>query len=463
MGQRFHNSTHDTLGRRWASSRFWRHLAVLCVAATLSIATLTFFTSAAPHARAAGGDAIVHWDSSMIYAGHNNGFPYGPVGEHAIIHGENFLGHAGQTVKLKLIPGDINNPPGGSSAADMCTNASTKVSIGSVGVDSSGKFDFNFDWPSAANHGQYSVCVYQPDGSTAANFDDGPFSVLSAGRPSIALNHTTVAAGSTLTVTGKNWVPPQKVHVLVGVCMYCDAPPIANKDVTSGGLNSGTFSVTFTIPAGTAPGDYSVGAFTDNSVLDVGPSGVKKINVTPPATPTPVPTATAAATASTVGGVGGTGTNGTGTGLSGDTLLIALVIGLIGLLAIVLVVALVLLLRRRKPEQQPGTPAIPGGYPAGGYPPAGYSPQGYAQPGYPTPQPPYPQPEYPPQGYADPNAPTVGVGVPYVAPTPQTPQPDWGTPPQNQPPSQAQAYPMRDDSPTRPSSFPPDADTFPPS
>src|SRR5690348_17022568 len=62
MGQRFHNSTHDTLGRRWASSRFWRHLAALCVAAALSIAALTFSTSAAPHARAAGGDAIVHWD-----------------------------------------------------------------------------------------------------------------------------------------------------------------------------------------------------------------------------------------------------------------------------------------------------------------------------------------------------------------------------------------------------------------
>ncbi len=459
MRQDFRISTHAMLGRHRASSRFWRHLTVLVATVALGMAALAFSASIAPSARAAGGDAIVHWDSSMIYAGHNNGFPYGPVGEHAIIHGENFGSYTSQTVKLKLISGDINNPPSGSSAAEMCTNATNKVSIGTVGVDSSGNFDYNFDWPSGANHGQYSVCVYDSTDVPTANFDDGPFSVLSAGRPSISLNRTTVAAGSTVTVTGKNWVPPQGVQVLIGPCMFCDAQTIASKTVTSSGLNSGSFSVTLTIPEGTSPGQYSVGAFSENGILDMGTNGVKKLTVTPPATPTPNPTATA--TASTLGGAGGN--NGTDTGQNDNTaLLVAVVAGLIVLLFIVMVVALVLLLRRRKPDQQPGPPGVPGGYPAGGYPPQGYVQSGYPpQPGYPQPN--YPQPGYPPQGYTDPNAPTVGVDIPYVTPTPQTPQPNWGTPPQTPPPNQPQVYPMRDDSPTRPSSFPPDADTFPPS
>lgn len=457
-------SASDGAAGRRARNGWWQRLAALGVVLSLSVAALA--ASGAPAARAAGGDAIVHWDSSMIYAGKNNGYPYGPVGEHAVIHGENFVGNIGQTVKLKLIPGDINNPPGGGSAAGMCSGATTKISIGTVEVDSAGKFDFNFDWPSAANHGQYSVCVYDSTDAPAANFDDGPFTVLSAGRPSISLNKTTVAAGSTVTVSGKNWVPPQTIHVLVGPCMFCDAQPIANKDVTSGGLNSGTFSVTLTIPQSVAPGQYAVGAFSDNGVLDVGFNGVKKITVTAPATPTVGPTATVEATSTAVAGAGGSNNGDTGSGQDNNTvLLVALIAGLIGLLFIVLVVAIVLLLRRR-PEQQPGQPgpSLPGGYPSGGSPAQGYPQQGYPQQGYaPQGYPPdvYQPQSYPPGSLADSNAPTIDVAVPYVAPPPQTPQPGWNTPP-SPPPSQPQAYPARDDAPTRPATFPSDADTFPP-
>src|SRR5689334_8978482 len=115
MRHDFRISTRETFNTRQARARFWRRLASLAAALAISVAVLTFAAPGAPSARAAGGDAIVHWDSNMIYAGQNNGFPYGPVGEHAIIHGENFDSYAGQTVKLKLISGDINNPPGGSS------------------------------------------------------------------------------------------------------------------------------------------------------------------------------------------------------------------------------------------------------------------------------------------------------------------------------------------------------------
>jgi hypothetical protein len=435
-----HDFRTSTLDARRGQGRFLRHLAVLFAACALNIGALAVAMTQAPHAGAAGGDAIVHWDSSMIYPGQNNGNPYGPVGEHAIIHGENFQSYSGQNVKLKLIPGDINHPPGGSSATDMCNSSSTKISIGSAPVDGSGKFDHNFDWPSAANHGQYSVCVYQPDGSPAANFDDGPFTVLSSGRPSISISSGTVAAGSSLRVTGRNWVPPQTVHVLIGPCMFCDAAPIARKDVTSSGLNNGTFSVTIPIPAGTAPGQYSVGAFSSNGVLDVGFGGVRRVTVTPAATPTPSPTATSEATATTVGGAGGVnGSDNNGASNSGAGLLIGLIAGLIMLLLIVLIVAIVLLARRK--PQPGGAPGAPGGYYPGapGGAPAGYPPQGY--PGYNTPP----------------------AAAPYAAPQQSPPQPDWGIMPQNWTPGETAMYPAGDDAPTRPSSFPPDADTFPPS
>ena len=84
MRDNFRATASTGHGTRHARDRFWRHSAALVVAVTLGIAALAISPAVAPPARAAGGDAIVHWDSSMIYAGHNNGFPYGPVGEHAI-------------------------------------------------------------------------------------------------------------------------------------------------------------------------------------------------------------------------------------------------------------------------------------------------------------------------------------------------------------------------------------------
>src|SRR5213593_1026097 len=60
-------------------------------------------------ARAAGGGPIIHWNSSMIYAGQNNGNPWGPVGENASVNGQNFPPNLG--VHLVLAQGDSNNNP----------------------------------------------------------------------------------------------------------------------------------------------------------------------------------------------------------------------------------------------------------------------------------------------------------------------------------------------------------------
>ena len=75
-------------------------------------------------AEAAGGDPIIHWDSSMIYPGQNNGYPWGPVGEQVRIHGEKFTAGevVGQAIKLALLQGDVNNPPGGGSSMSFANS-----------------------------------------------------------------------------------------------------------------------------------------------------------------------------------------------------------------------------------------------------------------------------------------------------------------------------------------------------
>src|SRR5215467_2573812 len=88
----------------------------------------------AAHAAGACNNGCIHWDASMIYAGQNNGFPEGPVGEHTLVHGEGFSAEAGQAMKLQLVKGDVNNPPGGDT--EFCKLEPTKVALkGSVTPD----------------------------------------------------------------------------------------------------------------------------------------------------------------------------------------------------------------------------------------------------------------------------------------------------------------------------------------
>lgn len=79
----------------------------------------------------------------MIYPGQNNGDPWGPVGENAIVHGANFSPNT--QLRLVVSPGDSN------SNASVCKQSAVTVVVATITTDSSGGFTQNFPWPATAN------------------------------------------------------------------------------------------------------------------------------------------------------------------------------------------------------------------------------------------------------------------------------------------------------------------------
>jgi hypothetical protein len=406
----------------WHQLILWSRVVLLMALALAGLAAMSVLQ--APRAQAAGIDPIIHWDSSMIYPGQNNGYPWGPVGERVLVHGEKFTAAAvlGMPVKLSLVKGDVNNPPGGGSSSGFCTSAGTKIPIGKATVSSTGTFDFNFTWPGAAGSGMFSICAYNTlDGLSAGNIDDGPFTVLSSSAPSVAVSRTSVGLGETITVTGKNWTPPQDVSVYIAACVDCDGPIVTSGTAHSSGLNSGTFSITFTIPTSATPGAYVAGAHAHGGILDVGPAGGKHVTVTAAApTPTVEPSPTTQPTVAA--GSGADAVNGdTGSGIGGVSPLVLILAG-VGLLLIIMILILffVYLSRRGAHKTPPG--AIGGSAPGWGGPgpTAGGS-----------------------SGYGD-HAPPGGGSVQQNW---STLAPGWGD---QTPPTIAHGAPQGDDAPTRP-------------
>lgn len=271
------------------------HFSIMALALAVM---LTLFLYPVHTARASGGGSV-DWDSSMIYPGQNNGNPWGPVGERALVH-VNYIPN--QLLNLKLVVGDAY--PGDGSFSSVCQQ--TGIALGSVTTDNNGSYDFAFNWPASAgqvNQG-YSICSVSPaDGIVHAG--SHPFTVLSSNPPVISLSSSSVAAGDTVTVTGQNWVPPQKINIIIAACADCGAGNtiVANVSVDSSGLNNGNFSSAITIPASAKPGNYVVDALSQNALLDANyttTNGAQHLTITAPilaVTPTPTPTITPTATA----------------------------------------------------------------------------------------------------------------------------------------------------------------------
>jgi hypothetical protein len=458
---------HAISGNSATGCRLKLRIVVMALLLCAGLATAALVHS--PRAHAAGAGPIIHWDSSMIYAGQNNGYPWGPVGEQASVHGAQFLDVAvlSKQINLALIAGDVNNPPGGDSSYEFCKLAGPKISIGSANVDASGNFDYQFTWPSAASSGAYSICAYNTvDGLPAGNVDDGPFTVLSGSAPSVAVSRSTVAAGESITVTGSHWVPPQPVNVYIAACADCDGPIVVHGTAHSSGLHSGTFSITFTIPAAAAPGAYVAGAIA-NSILDVGPAGARHVTITAAApTATPQPTATVAQATQTSAAGSGTGNTGSSND-QGGTLFgfspVVLVAGGISILLLLLALILVIiLLARRGAKQTPpsggaqsgwgGQGPQTGGYPAYGAAPMEPTPSGSGsvQQNWQTLAP----------GWNDQTPPTVNQYPPQGDETPTRTNMSQFADPALYPPAPPAAYPPpRGDTPTQPGSYndgPPD-------
>src|SRR5205823_6600904 len=241
--------------QRKASGHIWH----LVASAPLLMALFAVSLYQSPLAQAARGGPIIHWDSSMIYPGQNNGYPWGPVGENTIVRGANFS--PDQQLRLIIVPGDSNSNP------IMCKQAG--VPVATVTTNSSGTFDQTFPWPASAgqvNEG-YSICSIQmANGNVASHQDDGPFTVLASNPPVIAVSSTSVQAGGTVTVIGHNWVPPQQVSINIAGCAACEpgSSEVTNVSTASIGINDGSFSLAVMIPAATKAGNYVVDALTSS-------------------------------------------------------------------------------------------------------------------------------------------------------------------------------------------------------
>lgn len=318
----------------------------------------------------------------MIYAGENNGNPWGPVGENASVEGDNYP--ANQQYRLVLVQGDSNND------ATLCK--SPVATVGTATSSSAGQFYQNFSWPAAAgqvNKG-YSICaILTADGSVASSKDDGPFTVLTSSPPVIDISSTSVAAGSTVTVTGHNWVPPQAVNINIAGCADCEPGNTEVGTVTthSTGLNDGSFSVVMTIPATTKAANYVVNALTQSGMDANHTTGVKHLTITAAAptataTVTPTVTATAAATTTPVATVTPTAqpaSNNTGANNGSDSGNNGLVIGLfaaLGLLVLAIAGVVLFMLMQRSAAQRKASSGPPSNY--GQTPPGGpFSNGGY--------------------------------------------------------------------------------------
>ena len=370
-------------------------LALFALAGWGGVAPQTTPVTHAAAAHFSSGGPVINWDSSMIYAGQNNGNPEGPVGEQAKVNGSGFS--AGNDVNVVLAPGDSTFNPA------TCQSSNDVGIANDVTIQSDGTFSLSFTWPHAASEfGSYSICALDPsDGSVISNEDGGPFTVLSPDPPAIQVSTTQVAPGNSVTITGSNFDPSQAVNVLIASCHNCGASPIASTTTNSDG--SGNFSATLTIPGNATPGGYVATAFTQNGVLDVGLiGGAISITVTQPsatATPTPNPTVTASTTASATATTATTntnaqGSNGNSNGSDNTPYIIGITVAVVVLLA-ALGAGIFFLLRRRQggalgptggrrappPAREGGYGAYGGGYGASGAttsgqytPPGGYTP-----------------------------------------------------------------------------------------
>lgn len=400
--------------RPWA--RAARLRAILASALLVGVALLLLAPSAfAAPTPPAGSDPVIVWDQSMIYGSQNGGNPWGPVGEHARVQGQHFPD--GQ-YKLVLGKGDVNNDPSGTGLT-VCGPANLiDLSLTVTVSGGTQTFDASFDWPAAAGqvHAAYSICALKAaDGSLASHLDTGPFTVLAASAPHIQLSAATLAPGATLTVTGKNFVPPQSILVYAAPCQNCGAPKTAQATVTSADPNAGTFTATLTIPAGTTPGSFYVGAISQNGVLSAPEQTLAVAAPSPTATARPSPTATTAPTAAATPTQAGSGGN-TNNTTDNSPLVVALLIAALVLLAVLAGLIAYLIARRPTPAAvayRPGESIPAGSKP--GVPPVPYG--AAAPPPLPMPDE-LPRDEMPTQaGSWDPGA-TRAVQQPAAAPDP---------------------------------------------
>jgi hypothetical protein len=221
------------------------------------------------------------------------------------------------------------------------------VSVGSFPTDKSGNVLAKFNWPAEANQvGAYYVCGTQVNKGTG--YSHNSFSVLSDSPASLSFTPTSAAAGSTITLSGSNWLPaPQTVNIVVVPCNgICAQLPVAQVQVVTGA--DGTFSQTVTISSGAATNSYYVQGTNSLGVLAASAGPLQVTGLDSSGTPQVGGDPTSVAIGTTQGGTTGTPLSTVKTALK-DALL-AGVVGLVVLLVLIGGIAFFLTRSRRGPD-----------------------------------------------------------------------------------------------------------------
>ncbi len=88
--------------RQRQSLQHARHCILALVLALVIISGIALYHPPLAHA---AGPPTLTWDSTMIYPGQNNGNPWGPPGENALVHGAGFQVDAGKQTGPGSNPG----------------------------------------------------------------------------------------------------------------------------------------------------------------------------------------------------------------------------------------------------------------------------------------------------------------------------------------------------------------------
>jgi hypothetical protein len=216
---------------------------------------------------------------------------------------------SGPTGTTVSVSGSGCTPPAGQSAAveiRLLDAAAASIVLGFAATNADGTFAFDVAIPPLVPPFAYSgsaICVFSGFAQlfSAFNFEVTPPTTAPTSTGALTLGSATVEAGGSTSVTGPLWtgagqegtcdgfIPSQDVKFV----LYPGAIVIGQTTAGAAGLAS-----TLTIPAGTAPGDYTVVAF--GSYMTVVPcftALTASLTVTPaPTTTTAAPTTTVAAT-----------------------------------------------------------------------------------------------------------------------------------------------------------------------
>lgn len=227
--------------------------------------------------------------------------PSGPAGALVVVSGSHWV--PSTTVQLSI----------GTSSGSCATT--TAVDGASATVDNTGAVTISFTWPNSLTANTYPICGDGPGAPSGGVKSSNSFTELTSATPLLSITPTTATSGSTVSITGSNWVPSGTVVEIHGGPQGGNLCANLLATLTSQG-DPGTITGSFTVPTVSSPTNYIITASSPagtcsgtpaptlhtTTTLTIDPSGNAASTPTPGTGNTPTP---------------GTGTGGTPTPTSG--------------------------------------------------------------------------------------------------------------------------------------------------